>query len=83
MKYIVFNRETNQFDDILTDPAIKRKYATKIRYTGHLILGFPAKDAEMTISFILLKYGNCASGYSSLSSDRAPVAYKDYVPKRK
>lgn len=84
MKYIVFKRETNNFDDILMDSSIKKKYKTKIQYAGHLILGFPGdKEADMIISFILLKYGNCAFSYDSLSSDRTPIAYKDYVPVRK
>ena len=44
MKFLVFNREKNKFDDILKDPSLKSKYKTKIEYSENLILGFPEDD---------------------------------------
>jgi hypothetical protein len=33
MKFLMFSREKNKFDDILKDPSLKSKYKTKIEYT--------------------------------------------------
>ena len=79
MKFLVFKRESNRFDDIIKDPALKNKYKTKITYANHMILGFPEEDDSTK----LLKYGDDMLDYDSLVPDRSPVPYKDYVPIRK
>lgn len=84
MKFLVFKRESNRFDDIIKDPALKNKYKTKITYANHMILGFPEEDdSTKLLSYIVLKYGDDMLDYDSLVPDRSPVPYKDYVPIRK
>ena len=49
MKFLLFTRESNNFDDIIKDPALKSKYKTKIEYSQNLILGFPEEDGSSKI----------------------------------
>ena len=44
MKFLIFSREKNNFDDILKDSTLKTKYKTKIEYGENLILGFVEND---------------------------------------
>lgn len=84
MKYLVFKRETNKFEDILKDPTVKKVYKTKIQFTGHLMLGIPdTTDSSKTISYIVLKYGDDIISMDSIIPDRSPIPYKDYNPERK
>jgi hypothetical protein len=84
MKFLVFTRENNKFDDIISDSSLKRKYKTKIEYTDNLILGFPEDDDfGKTLSYIMLKYGDDMKDFHSIVPDRTPIPNIDYVPVRK
>ena len=84
MKFLVFTRESNNFEDIIKDPALKNKYKTKIEYSGNLVLGFSEEDGYGKIlSYIMLKYGDDMKEFDSLVPDRSPKMYVDYTPKRK
>ena len=85
MNFIQFYRESNKFDDIIKDPALKNKYKTKIQYNNNLLLGFPeeADDSSKILSYILLKYGDEIIEFNKLVPDRSPIMGVDYVPKRK
>lgn len=85
MNYLVFYRENDKFDDLLKDPALKKKYKTKIRYRDHLILGFSddEDDSNKILSYIMLRYGDDMIPFNKLVPDRTPVPNVDYVPIRK
>lgn len=85
MKYIVFHREDNKFDDIVKDSNLTNKYKTKMRYTNHLILGFTEEndDSAKILSYVFLKYGDDIKDFNKLVVDRSPVMNVDYTPKRK
>lgn len=84
MKFLVFNRENNKFDDILKDSSLSKKYKTKLQYEGNLILGFPEdKEFGKVLSYIMLKYGDDMQDFHSIVPDRTPVPNVDYVPVRK
>jgi hypothetical protein len=84
MKFLVFTREKNKFEDILKDPSLKNKYKTKIEYSENLILGFPEDDDfSKTLSYIMLKYGDDMKDFHSIVPDRTPKPNVDYIPKRK
>lgn len=78
MKYILFFRENDNFDDILSDAIIKKLIKERIRWLKHLNLGIV--DDDKTMSYITLKYGD--SVLSALTNDYSPIPYKDYIPKK-
>ena len=79
MKYITFNRENNDFTDILTDANLKKYIDEKVQWKNHLILGIVADDK--VFSYITLKYGD--SIRTSLVKSFTPTPNVDYIPKRK
>lgn len=79
MKYINFCRENDKFNDILTDPVLKKLIKTKIRWPKYLVIGIDKKE-EQVLSYITLKYGDEMK--SSLVKDFSPISGVDYVPKR-
>ena len=84
MKFLVFTRENNKFDDIINDSSLKRKYKTKIEYNDNLILGFSEDDDfGKTLSYIMLKYGDDMKDFHSIVPDRTPIPNIDYVPVRR
>ena len=84
MKFLVFTREKNKFEDILKDPSLKSKYKTKIEYTENLILGFVEDDNfSKILPYIILKYGDDMKDFHSIVPDRTPIPNIDYVPIRK
>jgi hypothetical protein len=83
MKFVVFFREKNKFDDILKDVTLKGKFKTKIEYSEHLILGFTEEDYDKINSYIVLKYGEDMKNFDKLVPDRTPVPHVDYTPIRK
>lgn len=85
MKYIVFHRESNKFDDIIKDPALKSHYKTKMQYKEHLVLGFVEddNDSNKLMSYMLLKYGEDMKEFDNLVPDRSPVMGRDYIPERR
>jgi len=81
MKFLIFNRESNNFDDILQD--IKtNKIGYKIRFHNHLIVGFENNKDDMQ-SLFTLKYGDDMINFSHIIPDRSPVMNKDYIPVKK
>jgi hypothetical protein len=84
MKFLVFSREKNNFDDILKDSTLKTKYKTKIEYGENLILGFVENDNfGKILSYIILKYGDDMKDFHNIVPDRTPIPNIDYVPVRK
>ena len=84
MKFLTFARENNNFDDILRDSSLSKKYKTKLQYEGNLILGFSEdKQFGKVLSYIMLKYGDDMQDFHSIVPDRTPVPNVDYVPVRK
>jgi hypothetical protein len=82
MKYYVFKRESNKFDDILKDVAVKPIIRYKIKFKYHLILGF-ADDDEKILSYMTIKYGDDMISFSDIVPDRTPIMGKDYTPIRR
>ena len=84
MKFLIFTRESSNFDDILKDLTLKKQYKTKIEYRENLILGFPENDEfGKTLSYIMLKYGDDMKDFHSIVPDRTPIPNVDYVPVRR
>jgi hypothetical protein len=81
MKYYLFNRESNKFDDILKDSGLKNAIRHKIQFRDHLILGFD-DSAEKVLSYLTIKYGDNIISFSYLIPNRTPVPYKDYIPQK-
>lgn len=81
MKFLIFNRESDNFDDILQDVKT-HKIRYKLRFLNHLILGFDHKT-EKEQSLFTLKYGDDMIDFGHIVPDRSPVMYRDYIPIRK
>lgn len=79
MKYYTFNRESDNFDDILSDKVIK-KLRVKIRWTNTLLIGLADAD-EKTQGYVVLKYGDDI--VKLVNTDFTPVPGKDYTVIRK
>ena len=79
MKYFNFCRESGKFDDIQTDPVVKKLIKFKITFPNHLIIGIDEKH-ENIFSYITLKYGDEMK--SELVKDFSPIPGVDYLPKR-
>ena len=82
MKYYIFFREDNKFDDILNDSNIKKLFGFKLQYSQHLILGSDTIPEEIQ-SYIMLKYGDDLRDKNRVFIDRAPKAFLDYSPDNK
>jgi hypothetical protein len=78
MKYFKFYRENNNFDDILSDPSLKKVIDEKIRWPEHLVIGM--QDDDKIASYITLKYGDELK--NDLVKDFSPVPGVDYIPKK-
>jgi hypothetical protein len=78
MKYFTFFRESNNFDDILTDPIIKKLIDEKIKWMQHLMIGMQDSE-EKAFSYITLKYGD---EMKNPVRDFSPIAGVDYVQKK-
>jgi hypothetical protein len=79
MKYVCFYRESNNFDDILADKNIKKKFIEKIQWLNHLLIG--TEDNDEIITYINLKYGD--NILNELVKDRSPIPHVDYTPIRR
>ena len=79
MSYIVLQRESNNFKDILSDAVLKKSIRTKLMLSNHLILEF---DTEKDTAYAILKYGDDIVPVSSIIPDRTPVMNVDYFPKK-
>lgn len=82
MKYYIFKRENNKFEDILKDNVIKPAIRHKISFKDHLILGF-ANEEDKIMSYMTIKYGDDMTSFTDIAPDRSPIMGKDYIPKKK
>lgn len=78
MKLLTFYRESNNFDDILSDPAIKAAMENKITWYQGLLITIDDTD-EKVLSYIELKYGDSSN---KICKDRTPIPYVDYLPQK-
>lgn len=83
MKYFTFFRESDTFDDILSDINIKKHISEKIRWKTYLRIGISdyKEEADKIFFYITLKYGDDIR--SDLTKDYRPIANVDYTPIRK
>ena len=82
MKYYTFYRESNNFDDILKDPILKKSIDEVIRWYQHLIIGLHETEKNnQNSSYITLKYGD--EMRTKLTEDYSPIPDIDYLPIRK
>jgi hypothetical protein len=75
MKYYTFKRESNDFDDILSDNVIKQKIKTKVSWSSNLLLGFSDNNDNL-FGYIVLKYGD--SIVNPFEKDFKPIMGIDY-----
>jgi hypothetical protein len=78
IKKIMFRRESDNFDDILSDAVLKKYLKFKIRFHHGLIIEVPEKSE--TLSYIELKYGDDIE--DQIVPDRSPIMNVDYVPNK-
>lgn len=81
MKYYIFYREDNRFDDILLDNNIKKLFTFKIKYYQHLILGGEDIPEDLQ-SYMMLKFGDDIKDTTQIFIDRKPLPFVDYIPDR-
>lgn len=80
MTQYIFQRESNDFTDILNDPTFKKKIVTKISWKGFLLIKLDDYEKKLD-SYIVLKYGD-ELRTGGLVPDRTPVPFVDYQPKK-
>jgi hypothetical protein len=81
MKYYTFKRESNDFKDILSDPAIKKHIKTKISWLDHLMLGLSESASNGILSYLVLKYGDDIC--NPIQTDYTPTPNIDYTVVKK
>ena len=79
MQFYTFKRESNNFNDILSDISLKPHIATKISWKNYLMIGLKYATDDSISSYIMLKYGQDTT---TLSKDYTPRPNIDYIPKR-
>lgn len=79
MKYFTFYRENNVFDDILSDPTIKKLIDEKFYWHQHLMIGVTIEE-DSTESYLTIKFGDDMR--QNLIKDFSPVPGVDYIPER-
>lgn len=80
MKYYTFYRESNNFDDILSDVVIKKYIDEKVRWKNYLNIGVRDSSVNKVSIHITLKYGDELR--TDFIKDYSPIPNVDYVPKR-
>jgi len=81
MKEFLIVRASNNFDDILKDPNLKKKFSAIMQYNNSLLVQLDEDDS--IISYMLLKYGEDIVDLTGVIPDRTPVAGKDYTVQRR
>ena len=79
-KFYTFKRESDNFDDILTDETLKRKIRKKLMWGRDLMIGLSHKTDDSTIGYLVLKYGEHI--VNPINKDYTPIPNVDYIPKR-
>ncbi len=80
MKTYTFKRESNNFDDILNDPVIKRSIDMKLFWADHIMVGIIFDTPESIHGYLVLKYGDCM--INPVDKDFTPIPGRDYIPKK-
>ena len=81
MKEFLIVRSSNNFDDILKDPNLKKKFSAIMQYDNSLLIQLSEDDSA--VSYMLLKYGDDMVDLTSVIPDRTPVSGKDYTVQRR
>jgi hypothetical protein len=81
MKEFLIVRASNNFDDILKDPNLKKKFSAIMQYNNSLLVQLDEDDSA--VSYMMLKYGEDIIDLNSAIPDRTPIAGKDYTVQRK
>lgn len=81
MRHFTFYRESNNFDDILNDIALKKKIHFKLRWSKYLEIGINDYIDPGLITYIELKYGESIKQH--LTKDYSPQPNVDYIPIRR
>lgn len=81
MKTFIFKRESDKFDDILTDSEIKKYIRTKIRWKDHLLITMYYEFPEKLEGYVTIKYGEWFT--SITEKDYTPIPGRDYTPIRR
>jgi hypothetical protein len=79
-KHYTFKRESNNFDDIIKDPSLKKYIKIKIKWSQHLMIGLSYNVDDSTIGYMVLKYGEDIT--NPINKDYTPIPGLDYIPKR-
>ena len=79
MKQYIFYRESNNFEDILTDKVIKKYIDIVMTWKNYLLIGIRFGNVDKVAIHITLKYGDELR--DRLSKDYTPVPNVDYTPK--
>lgn len=79
MKYFTFYRESNNFDDIIKNPEIKKRIKVSLEFSHHLMLGIDDSDklGEAAVGYLILMFGE---NIVTPTKDFSPVIGKDYIP---
>lgn len=80
VKHYTFKRESNNFKDILNDPALKKYIRTQITWANHLMIGLSDATTSDVLGYLILKYGE--EIYNPIEKDYTPIPNIDYVQKR-
>ena len=80
MKYYTFYRESNNFDDIISDNIVKKFAETKIKWYQHYMIGMKKDGNDQNFSMLTLKYGE--DMVNNLTKDFSPIPGVDYMPKK-
>ena len=80
MKYYTFYRESNNFDDIISDNIVKKFAETQIKWYQHYMIGMKKDGNDQNFSMLTLKYGE--DMVNNLTKDFSPIPGVDYVPKK-
>jgi hypothetical protein len=82
MTTYTFARESNNFDDILKDPNVKKYIDEVTTWEGHLMINMSdyTKDIDKVKMYVTLKYGDDLC--RPLTKDYKPVMNVDYTPIR-
>jgi hypothetical protein len=80
MKYYIFYRENNKFNDIESDNIVKKFAKHKIKWFQHFMIGMRKDGNDQNFSMLTLKYGE--DMVSNLTKDFTPIAGVDYAPKK-
>ena len=81
MKTFIFQRENENFDDVLKDKNIKKYITERYRFSGHLIIR--VEDVPAALAYITLMFSEELVSMQNLVVDRTPKPYVDYTPKRR